>query len=614
MIGGVARVFEELFLDENDELRWMEIWKSPVVVDGGSVGIVGCARDITESKKMREELIAKERELSALADSSPGMMGSFYLRADGSMCMPYVSQNIWELFGLRPQDVADDATPLLALTHPDDLLRLGDSIAESAKTMTTWSEEYRILHPLLGERRMKGYTKPQPHPDGGVVWYSYVHDITDVRAAESLVDFLAYHDQLTGLPNRVLAKDRAEQMFAKARRAGKKAALLFADLDNFKTINDSMGHETGDKLLKLAADRLKSNLRESDTVTRCGGDEFLALLPELDDAENAANVAVKILSAFEAPFFVDDKIFSVTISIGISIFCDDGDDFDVLLKKADTALSEAKDTGKNIYYFFTRQMNEDVVKRLQVHNDLKSAVKNGELELYYQPQIDIANGSLVGAEALLRWNHPTMGLMLPLDFIPAAEAGGVIVEIGEWVVAEACAQAVKWQKEHKSQIVVAVNISAVQFKRGNLKETIVSALKESGLAPHCLELELTESILIKDTNTVLETVKELKSMGVKLSIDDFGTGYSSLSYLKRFAVDKLKIDRSFIQELGNNQESVAIVKAIIQMAKSLNLRTIAEGIETHDALESLMMHGCDEAQGFLFSKPIPASEFEAYLI
>jgi diguanylate cyclase (GGDEF)-like protein/PAS domain S-box-containing protein len=436
-------------------------------------------------------------------------------------------------------------------------------------------------------------------------------DITERKAAQDRVKFLVHHDALTGLPNVLLAQDRLQQAISLADRDHGKLALMVVDLDRFKAINDTLGHSVGDEVLIAAAKRLGECLRDTDTLCRQGGDEFLILLPNLADPDASVVFLAKLMLGFLAPFQVDGKDLTMTISVGVSIYPDDGRDFDTLLKRADMAMYRAKDDGRNTYRFFNKDMNEDVQERLTIHFGLRRALEKRQFVLHYQPQVDIASGALVGAEALIRWQHPELGMVPPARFIPAAEESGLIVPIGEWVLLEACLEAARWQQAGLSGLVVAVNLSALQFKRGDIEQSVIMALQESGIDPSQLELELTESILIGDTEQVLETVMRLKQMGVKLSIDDFGTGYSSLSYLKRFKVDKLKIDQSFIRNLASDLDDEAIVRAVIQMAHSLGLRTIAEGVESKQVLDRLRLYHCDEIQGYFISRPIPAAQFLA---
>jgi diguanylate cyclase (GGDEF)-like protein len=438
-------------------------------------------------------------------------------------------------------------------------------------------------------------------------------DFAEIKAAEAKIHFMAHYDRLTELPNRLLAMDRFKQAMAYASRGEVKVALLYLDLDKFKNINDSLGHAVGDALLKEVAQRLWSCIRASDTVSRQGGDEFLVVLPEIQDPQSISIVTAKILRQLSTPFSIDGHDLSISVSIGVTVYPDDGEDFDTLLKKADIAMYHAKDAGGNVCRFFDQQMNIDAVERINLHNSLQMALGRGEFVLHYQPKIDLASGVVTGAEALIRWNHPQYGLTSPGRFIHIAEDSGLIVLIGEWVLREVCRQVVAWQRAGLPKIVVAANLSAVQFKRGNLEQTVAGALEAAGLEPRYLELELTESIMIGDTELVLQTVDRLKALGLKLSIDDFGTGYSCLAYLKRFAVDKVKIDQSFVRGMIFDASDMAIVQAIIQMARSMGLKTVAEGIEEVQVLDCLRSNHCDEGQGYFIARPMPAEEFAAYL-
>lgn len=433
-------------------------------------------------------------------------------------------------------------------------------------------------------------------------------DITERKEVEKQVRFLAYHDALTELPNRMLAMDHWELAMAHADRVRAKAVMMFLDLDDFKTINDSLGHRGGDEFLKAVAKRLRGCVRDIDTISRQGGDEFLILYTDVRNLTVIDNIVDKILARMAEPFNIEGHEISTSVSLGVAVYPDDGDNFDTALRKADTAMYHAKEAGRNAYRFYSEEMNVNAIKNLALRNSLRKAVEREELVLHYQPQVDVKSGATIGVEALLRWRHPDVGLLTPGDFISIAEESGLIVPIGEWVLREACRQAVAWLDAGLPALTMAVNLSAVQFKRGDLEQVVSDVLARSGLDPALLELELTESILIQETEKALVTVDRLKALGVKLSIDDFGTGYSSLSYLKRFAVDKLKIDRSFIRHMVDSPNDAAIVRAIVQMAKSLNLKTIAEGVEDAEVLEMLRALDCDEVQGFHFSPALPADE------
>ncbi|HET7774901.1 MAG TPA: EAL domain-containing protein, partial [Azospira sp.] len=431
--------------------------------------------------------------------------------------------------------------------------------------------------------------------------------------AEEQIEYLAHHDPLTDLPNRVLLRDRFLQAQAQASRSGNRVAILFLDLDHFKLVNDTLGHPLGDRLLQAVSERLRHGVRETDTISRQGGDEFVIVLPDITDPEMAGAIAGKLMEQMREPVRVNGHHLNVSFSIGIALFPDDGDDFDTLLKKADTAMYSAKESGRHALHFFTPQMNAETAARLELQNRLQRALEKQELVLHYQPQFDLASGRIIGAEALLRWQDPLRGLVPPGAFIPVAEDTGLIVPIGEWVIGEACRELRRWHEAGATDLSMAVNLSPVQFRRSHLVEITARALQENRLPAECLEFELTESLLMREDAAILDTLSALKGLGIKLSIDDFGTGYSSLAYLKRFAVDKLKIDQSFVRDLCCNPDDEAIVHAVITMARNLKLRTVAEGVETHEQAQMLRRFSCDEVQGYHFGRPMPAADFQALL-
>ena len=505
--------------------------------------------------------------------------------------------------------------PYATQVHAEDRERFLAARAKAFETQQGQTLEYRLVRTdeqvlwLRSQQTVSAYADGKP-----AQMRMALLDITDYKRAQLHIEFLAHQDSLTALPNRALFKDRMEQAMAHSVRDQTKVAVLFLDLDSFKTINDSLGHASGDELLRAVARGLQDCVRETDTVSRQGGDEFLILLAGLPDADVVMPVVDKLMKRFKLPFEVEGEQLNTSASIGIAVYPEDGKDFETLLKSADMAMYKAKDAGKNTYRFYDNNMNIEAVEHLRIRNGLRAAIENREFILHYQPQIDLRTGAVVGAEALIRWNHPEHGTIPPGRFIHIAEDTGLIVPIGDWVLNEACRQMAAWRKAGLPEIVVAVNLSAVQFRRSDLEQAVVRALEESGLEPAMLELELTESIMIHDTETTLATVRRLKALGVKLSIDDFGTGYSSLSYLKRFAVDKLKIDQSFVRDLAVDPEDAAIVQAIIQMAISLGLRTVAEGVEDESSLNYLRLNKCDEAQGYHFAKPMAATEFASYVL
>ncbi|MCC6347820.1 MAG: EAL domain-containing protein [Nitrospirales bacterium] len=455
---------------------------------------------------------------------------------------------------------------------------------------------------------------PLFHSDGTVSKQAMIEDVTERKDLEERIRYQAYHDLLTDLPNKTLLMDRLKIALHQARRNSSLLAVMFLDLDRFKTINDTMGHTAGDQLLKDASLRLTGCMREYDTIARIGGDEFIILLPHLLHAEDAAKAAQKILSQFAAPYRVEGHDLHVTTSIGISIYPHDGEYEETLLKNADIALYQAKEQGGNTYHFYSPAINIRTLERIILENSLRRTLDRGELVVHYQPQVDIATRRIVCVEALVRWQHPELGLLDPMQFIPLAEETGFIIPMDEWVLRTACEQNKAWQETGYPPLRITVNLSARQFQQPNLIEIVACVLRETGLKPEYLDIEITESTAMGDIDLTIPTMVQLTGMGVRLSIDDFGTGYSSLSYLKKLPIRKLKIDKSFIRDLTTDQDDRAIVNAVIALAHSLKLKVVAEGVETQEQMDYLRVSGCDEIQGYLFSRPLPPEELRALLV
>jgi diguanylate cyclase (GGDEF)-like protein/PAS domain S-box-containing protein len=449
-------------------------------------------------------------------------------------------------------------------------------------------------------------------PAGGGEAVGFVVAMTDIsNHGENLTHLmsLGHYDPATGLPNRALVADRFRQAASLADRNQSKVGLLRVVLDDFKLANDSLGPIAGGTLLRLAAERFVGNVREADTVSRVSGDEFLLLLADIRETQAVARVVAKIQAAFRERFIVDGHDLSCTVSIGVAVYPTDGPDFSTLARKADVALSQARAAGHGSYRFFDERMNTAIKRQFLLQNELRRALEREELELFFQPVVRVGDDRIVGAEALLRWRHPERGLVPPDDFIPTAETSGLIVPMGRWVLNDACRRAAAWQHLGMGPLFVAVNLSVTQFANDDIVAAVVEALDRSGLDPSLLEVELTETVMIENMDSILESVQRLKALGVRFSIDDFGTGYSNLGYLRQLQLDKLKIDRSFVTNMFEIAEDPAIVRAIIQMARSLNVETVAEGVENIEEWEYLKQQGCDFGQGYLFSRPVPEEAF-----
>ncbi len=541
---------------------------------------------------------------------SESLFSGIFIIQDG--VFTYANQAALDIFGCTAEEVM--GTSPLDHVEGEDRDRMQGNLQRRQDGFTGAFRYELRMHNRDGSPRFVNIATGIIEYDGRPAILGNIEDITERRRAAERIEFLAHHDPLTRMPNRILGKERMHQAMLKADSSRTKVALLFLDLDNFKWVNDSLGHPIGDELLRSVAERLQGCVSPNDTISRQGGDEFIVIITGTQDFEAPARTAEAITDALRQPFVIEDHELFISASIGIALYPLDGGDFDTLLRKADTAMYNAKESGRNTYRFFSEHMNVDALQYLKLRNSLQYGLDRNEFVLHYQPQTDLASGRAIGVEALVRWRHPELGMVPPSLFIPVAEDSGFIVALGEWVLREACRQVAEWHAHGLPGLGMAVNLSAVQFKRGNLEATVERALNDFDLPPSCLELEITESVLIKDTDTVLKIVRRLRDLGVELSIDDFGTGYSSLAYLKRFSVSKLKIDRSFVRQIPHDHNDTAIVRAIIQMARGLDLTTIAEGVETEEVLECLREQGCDQIQGYYFSKPLPAAECLDYLL
>lgn len=605
---------EARFLRTDGSVVWARLNAATMLDDGCSRGHVQTVEDIS-ARKAAEDALFEEKERAQVTLNS---IGDAVLTTNLPGNVTYLNQVAEMMTGWSYElAVGRPLSEVFRIIHGGTREVAPDPAQRAIRENRTvgLAADCILLRRDGGEAAIEDSAAPIHNRDGQVAGAVIVfHDVSESRAMTVKMAYLAQHDFLTGLPNRALLTERLSRAIGQARRHGTRVGLMFVDLDYFKQINDSLGHAVGDLLLQRMAERLISCVRDTDTVCRQGGDEFVILLAEIERDTDVAPIAEKLLAAVAEPCVIAGHELHVSLSLGISIFPDDGQDADAVMKNADTAMYHAKANGRNNYQFFTSEMNVRVVRRMFVEGNLRRALSQGEFMLYYQPKIDLATGLMIGCEALIRWQDPEHGLIYPKQFVSIAEESGLIVPIGSWVLREACRQVRAWQDAGLLAVPVSVNISAVEFRHKGFLDGVALILKETGIQPNFLELELTESILMHDFESSADVLKSLKGMGVQLAIDDFGTGCSSLGFLKRFPINTLKIDQSFVHDVANDADDANIVGTMIGIGKNFKQCVVAEGVETEAQLACLRRLQCEQGQGFLFGHPLPAEQFECLLL
>ncbi|MDM5331703.1 bifunctional diguanylate cyclase/phosphodiesterase [Neobacillus sp. CF12] len=598
---GMATNYECSILDKEGLQREISVTNIPIFVNEQITGVYSIIKDITQHIKAQNLLMEAEAKYRSLIENS---LVGVYIMQDGKLV--YVNPRLCEMSGYKCEELL--GLSVSEFIYPEDLPIVSENIRKRLSNETGMIKyEYRALRKDNSVITFELYGSKIVY-NGRDAIIGTVIDITERKNTEKMIKHMAYHDQLTELPNRYLLREKVNEAIINSRKCNCHFALLFLDLDRFKAINDTMGHEIGDKVLIEIAERLKECVSDNDIISRYGGDEFSILLTD-SEIRRASEVADKIITKLSSPITLYHHDLLVTPSIGITVFPTHGESFDTLIKNADLAMYHAKSLGRNNFQFFNEELNKIAQHELEMEVNLRKALEQNQLVLFYQPQVNLETNQIYGAEALMRWIHPEKGIIPPAVFIPIAEETGLIIPMGEWAIRTACKENKRWQSAGYSPITVSVNISAKQFFQSNLVEIVKDALTETGLEPRYLELEITESITM-DVEHSISTLLELKNLGVKISIDDFGTGYSSLNYLRRLPIDKLKIDQSFIRECPDDLNSNTLVRTIIVMAHLLKLKVKAEGVETQEQISFLLQQGCKEAQGYYFSKPIPVLEFE----
>lgn len=614
--GHVTNVVSEIYRHRTRERIWIEESTRLVrdEVTGAPLYYDGTVREVTETMR-RLEL---QDRYSKIASIMSGCLLQLRRKADGVFCMPYVSIGLFYICGLHPEEVAEDSTVFRELIHPDDFDRVTSEMQRSEITLTPFQCEYRLALRDGTVRWIFAHSVPEREPDGSTLWHGYMTDISERKRTEARIHELAYFDSLTQLPNRAMLGERIRTILSSEARRGRRRALLFIDIDHFKMLNDTKGHHFGDLFLCEVARRISSAVGESDMVARLGGDEFVVLLQGLadDDADPTASVQTicdRILGSVDQPFAIGEESFQTTASIGATMVRPGDRDLEDLLKRADLAMYEAKAAGRGTTRFFRPELQIAAADRLALTSDLRRAHRDEALEIHLQPLIDRA-GECIGAEALLRWNHPLRGPIPPIEFIPLAEGSGFMDSIDRWVLKSACRMLKSWENDPLMRgLRIAVNVSASELNQMGFADTVASTLLETGAHGDRLTLELTEHIMLDDIEAVSAVMQKLQSFGIRFALDDFGTGYSSLSYLKRLPIDTLKIDKSFVRDIETDTSGREIVQTILNIARSLHVSAVAEGVETE--MQSLLLRqlGCHAFQGYYFAKPMPAADFRDYV-
>lgn len=560
--------------------------------------------------RLRETLLEYSYRFRAVAEISKSLIYEWDIKSGNMSWFADIDGTL----GYPPGEFPRTRKSWEGILHPEDHNRVMAAAERHLKTGNPFSEEYRVIRSDGTQIAWSDFGKVVREVQGNPTrWIGVVTDVTESRQDKEQVKYLAVHDVLTGLPNRTLFNDRLAVALAQARRGDQKLAVLFLNLDRFNAINESFGYPVGDQFLCRVAERVRAGIRAGDTVARFGGDDFAILIQRMQSEEDAAKVAQKILEETRLPFSVDQRGLFITMSIGVSTYPTDGSDVNTLIRNADAALHRAKEHGRDNFQLYSPEINARAVERLSLENHLRQALQNEQFVLYYQPLIDLRSERILGAEALLRWLHPELGLLSPGDFIQLAEMLGLIVPIGQWVLNASCEQVREWHDKGYPDLRVAVNISPRQLRQPDFVAGVTQALEGSGISPESLDLEITESSAMHDPEGTIARLQDLKKRNVGISLDDFGTGFASLNYLGRFPINRIKLDGSFVHELPQNSNHCAIARAVIAMAHALQLSIVAEGVENPEQLAFLRDEGCDEAQGYLFSRPLPAAEFLALL-